>query len=123
VVLVWTFRRELRDPEAADDLERSTQRFIVSRFRLGWAKLAVAKPEPGSSRDSVLTVAAATLAGVVLAALFVNSALNWWWADFLAAPVIAAAPVAEATRITVSPSARLTISMAELEVSGFMPTL
>jgi divalent metal cation (Fe/Co/Zn/Cd) transporter len=68
---------------------------------MGEAGRREALAEPGSSRDSVLTVAAATLAGVTLAALFVNSALNWWWADPLAAPVIAAAPVAEATRITV----------------------
>lgn len=40
--------------------------------------------------DSVLTAAGAVLALVTLGALMLNSALGWWWADSVAALLIAA---------------------------------
>jgi divalent metal cation (Fe/Co/Zn/Cd) transporter len=48
--------------------------------------------------DAILTAASAVLAGLTLAALLVNSLWNWWWADAIAALVIAAALGLEATR-------------------------
>ena len=51
--------------------------------------------------DGVLTAASAALAAVALAALTVNSALAWWWADPAAALLIATALAIEATRIVV----------------------
>lgn len=51
--------------------------------------------------DGILTAASAALAAVALAALLVNSAFGWWWADPTAALLIATALAIEATRIAV----------------------
>jgi len=51
--------------------------------------------------DAVLTLAAASLAGLTLIALLLNSALGWWWADPLVAVVIAAGLGLEALRVTI----------------------
>ena len=51
--------------------------------------------------DGVLTAASAALAAVALAALTVNAAFAWWWADPAAALLIATALAIEATRIVV----------------------
>jgi divalent metal cation (Fe/Co/Zn/Cd) transporter len=51
--------------------------------------------------DAVLTLAAASLAGLTLIALLLNSALGWWWADPLVAVVIAAGLGFEALRVTI----------------------
>ena len=70
---------------------------------LGRRKLRVAAglPSPALRGDGVLTLAAAALAAITLVALVVNSALEWWWADPLAAMVIAAALASEATRVAI----------------------
>lgn len=70
---------------------------------LGRRKLDVAKrlPSPSLRGDAVLTLAAALLAAVTLAALLLNAALDWWWADPLAALLIAAGLGVEAIRVTV----------------------
>ena len=52
--------------------------------------------------DSVLTTAAAALAAITLAALVLNSALDWWWADPCAALLIAAGLTTEAIRVAAS---------------------
>ena len=142
VVLIWRFREERRDPEAAERLERRAQAWIVvamlaSAAYVGAqatrALVAGDHPEPStvgatlavasllvlpwlarlklrvaaglSSQalrgDGILTAAAAALATITLAALVVNSALDWWWADPLAALMIAAALAAEAVRVAV----------------------
>jgi divalent metal cation (Fe/Co/Zn/Cd) transporter len=51
--------------------------------------------------DAVLTIAAAVLAGVTLTGLLLNSALGWWWADPMAAVVIALVLAVEALRVTI----------------------
>jgi divalent metal cation (Fe/Co/Zn/Cd) transporter len=76
---------------------------------LGAAKLRLAGRlgSPALRGDGVLTIAAATLALVTLVtlvtlvALETNSVLGWWWADPVAALVIAIALAAEATRVSV----------------------
>ena len=51
--------------------------------------------------DGILTAAASALAAITLAALLVNSALGWWWADPAAALLIGAALAVEAVRVSV----------------------
>ena len=67
---------------------------------LGRMKLQVASrlPSPALRGDGILSIAAAALAAITLVTLLVNSALGWWWADAVAALVIATALVAEASR-------------------------
>jgi divalent metal cation (Fe/Co/Zn/Cd) transporter len=142
VVLIWRFRGERNDPEAAEHLERRAQKFIViamvaaaalvavgatralvigsnanetvlallvmalSLLFLPWLgrrKLGVAAalPSPALRGDGVLTLAGAALAGITLIALGVDVAFGWWWADPVAALVIAAALAAEAVRVAV----------------------
>jgi divalent metal cation (Fe/Co/Zn/Cd) transporter len=50
--------------------------------------------------DGVLTLAAAVLAAITLAALILDSRFGWWWADATAGAFISVALAAEATRIT-----------------------
>jgi divalent metal cation (Fe/Co/Zn/Cd) transporter len=70
---------------------------------LGIRKLRVAAllQSPALRGDGTLTIAAASLAAITLGALLANSALDWWWADPLAALVIAIALGTEAVRIVV----------------------
>jgi divalent metal cation (Fe/Co/Zn/Cd) transporter len=70
---------------------------------LGAMKLRLAGrlASPALRGDGVLTIAAATLAGVTLVALLMNSVLGWWWTDPVAAMIIAIALAAEATRVAV----------------------
>jgi divalent metal cation (Fe/Co/Zn/Cd) transporter len=76
---------------------------VASLLFLPWlarAKWRVAS-ELGSKAlrgDSLLTGASATLAATTLLALVANAALGWWWADPVAALLIAGALVFEATR-------------------------
>lgn len=142
LILVWRFRTERRDPEAAERLERRAHGWIaaamvivgvyvgVESIRalvggshaeesvfgvilaalslavlpwLGRRKLLVASALPsGALRgDGILTIAAAALAAITLAALLVNSTLGWWWADPSAALVIGAALATEGVRVAV----------------------
>jgi divalent metal cation (Fe/Co/Zn/Cd) transporter len=76
---------------------------IASLLFLPWLARAkwrvAAELESNALRgDSLLTAASAALAGLTLVALVVDSALGWWWADAVAALLIAAALVFEATR-------------------------
>jgi len=64
-------------------------------------RIAAALPSPALRGDGVLTLAAAALAGITLAALGVDVAFGWWWADPVAALVIAAALATEAVRVAV----------------------
>jgi divalent metal cation (Fe/Co/Zn/Cd) transporter len=70
---------------------------------LGVMKLRLAGriESPALRGDSVLTLAAAALAGITLVALLGNSVLGWWWADPAAALLIAIALATEATRVAV----------------------
>jgi divalent metal cation (Fe/Co/Zn/Cd) transporter len=142
VVLVWRFRRERRDPVAAEHLERRAQTWIIaamlavalyigfegtralidgshaesSAFGLAIAAVSLAVLPPlGALKlrlasrlrshalrgDGVLTVAAAALAAITVVALIANYALEWWWADPVAALLIAAALGTEGTRVAV----------------------
>jgi divalent metal cation (Fe/Co/Zn/Cd) transporter len=49
----------------------------------------------------VLTLAAAALAVITLLALFVTSAYGWWWADPVAALIIAVGLAAEGVRVAI----------------------
>lgn len=51
--------------------------------------------------DAVLTLAAAALAAITLCALVANAALGWWWADPVAALVIASALAIEGVRVLI----------------------
>jgi divalent metal cation (Fe/Co/Zn/Cd) transporter len=142
VVLVWRFRRERTDPEAAEHLERRAQTWIIVAMLLVAAYIAIQAvrallegshptssvfgltiaavsllvlpplgllklkvglqlESPALRGDGALTLAAAALAVITLVALIVNSALDWWWADPLAALLIAAALAGEATRVAI----------------------
>ena len=70
---------------------------------LGRQKLRVAAALPSAALrgDGVLTLAAAALAAITLLALFVTSALGWWWADPAAALIIAIGLAAEGLRVTI----------------------
>ena len=69
---------------------------------LGSRKLKVARGlrSPSLRGDAILTLAASALAALTLAALLLNSALDWWWADPAAALLIAFALGTEAVRVT-----------------------
>ena len=64
-------------------------------------RVAAALPSPALRGDGVLTLAAAALAAITLLALFVTSAYGWWWADPVAALIIALGLVAEGVRVAV----------------------
>jgi divalent metal cation (Fe/Co/Zn/Cd) transporter len=141
-ILVWRFRRERGDPQAADRLERRAQALIalamvaialyvgfeairalvnashadesllgvvlavVSLLVLPW--LGRKKLRVGSALqsralrgDAVLTLAAAALAAITLVALLATGALGWWWADPLAALIIAGWLAVEAIRVAI----------------------
>lgn len=49
--------------------------------------------------DAILTLASAALAVTTLAALVVNAALDWWWADPIVALLIASALALEGVRV------------------------
>jgi divalent metal cation (Fe/Co/Zn/Cd) transporter len=142
VVLVWRFRTERKDPQAAERLERRAQTFIVvamfvialyvgfeairaladglhaeesvfgivlaavSLLVLPWLgrqkiRVAAVLASPALRGDGVLTLAAAALAAVTLVALVATSTLGWWWADPLAALVIAVALAVEGARTAI----------------------
>lgn len=142
LVLVWRFRREQNDPDAAEHLERRAQKFIViamiavaalvavgamralvtgshanetllaflvtllSLLFLPWLgrkklQIAAALPSPALRGDGVLTLAAAALSGITVVALVLDFAFGWWWADPVAALVIATALATEAVRVAV----------------------
>jgi divalent metal cation (Fe/Co/Zn/Cd) transporter len=70
---------------------------------LGKLKLdAAAALRSGALRgDGVLTLASAALATTTLAALIVNAAFDWWWADPIVALLIAVALGVEGVRVAV----------------------
>jgi divalent metal cation (Fe/Co/Zn/Cd) transporter len=70
---------------------------------LGMRKFRVATElrSPSLRGDALLTLAAAALAALTLLALLLNSALGWWWADPLAALLIAFVLGTEAVRVAV----------------------
>jgi divalent metal cation (Fe/Co/Zn/Cd) transporter len=70
---------------------------------LGRGKLRVAAALSSAALrgDGVLTLAAAALAVITLLTLVVTSALGWWWADPLAALVIAIGLAAEGVRVAI----------------------
>jgi Co/Zn/Cd efflux system component len=77
---------------------------LISLFVLPWLatrklRVASALPSRALRGDGVLTLAAATLAAITLLALLATARLGWWWADPVAALVIATALALEATRV------------------------
>jgi divalent metal cation (Fe/Co/Zn/Cd) transporter len=78
----------------------------VSLIVLPWLggmkiRLASRLASPALRGDGVLTLAAAVLAAITLTALLLDSAFAWWWADAVAALLIATALAVEATRLAV----------------------
>jgi divalent metal cation (Fe/Co/Zn/Cd) transporter len=67
---------------------------------LARAKLQLAGPLGSTALrgDGVLSLAGAILAGATLASLALDSAFGWWWADAVAALLIAAILLGEGTR-------------------------
>jgi divalent metal cation (Fe/Co/Zn/Cd) transporter len=63
--------------------------------------VASALPSGALRGDGILTVAAAALAAITLAALLVNSRLGWWWADPAAALAIGTVLATEGVRVAV----------------------
>jgi divalent metal cation (Fe/Co/Zn/Cd) transporter len=70
---------------------------------LGRQKLRVATALPSAALrgDGVLTLAAAALAAITLFALFVSSEVGWWWADPVAALIIAIGLAAEGVGLAI----------------------
>jgi divalent metal cation (Fe/Co/Zn/Cd) transporter len=90
----------------ADESTLGTALAIVSLLVLPWLgrrKLQVASRLPSRALrgDGVLTLAAAALAAITLVALLATAALGWWWADPIAALIIAGALATEATRVAI----------------------
>lgn len=67
---------------------------------LGTAKLRLAADleSPGLRSDGVLSLAGSALAAATLVSIVLDSALGWWWADAVAALLIAALLLAESQR-------------------------
>jgi divalent metal cation (Fe/Co/Zn/Cd) transporter len=67
---------------------------------LARAKLRLATPLGSTALrgDGVLSLAGAVLAGATLVSLLLDAALDWWWADAVAALLIAAILLAEGSR-------------------------
>lgn len=70
---------------------------------LGRRKLRVASALSSAAlrADGVLTLAGAALAAITLIALLVVAALGWWWADSIAALVIAVGLAGEGVRVAI----------------------
>jgi divalent metal cation (Fe/Co/Zn/Cd) transporter len=90
----------------ADESTLGAALAIVSLLVLPWLgrrKLQVASRLPSRALrgDGVLTLAAAALAAITLVALLATAALGWWWADPVAALIIAGALATEATRVAI----------------------
>jgi divalent metal cation (Fe/Co/Zn/Cd) transporter len=96
--------RALADETHAESSALGIVLAVASLAFLPWLarrKLTVAHRLPSRALrgDGILSAASAALAAITLAALAASSLFGWWWADPLAALVIAAALVFEATRL------------------------
>ena len=140
-VLIWRFRKEQRDPVAAEHLERrhrpgsswrwawspstsgcrpsaplsrlapgsvglrsDPRRPLPDRAAVAWEAEAARRRRPGESGPSWRRSSDARGCDAGrdhLTALLQNSTLGWWWADPLAALLIAVALATEAVRIAV----------------------
>src|SRR5215831_4043638 len=74
---------------------------VLPRLGRGKLRVAAALPSAALRGDGVLTLAAAALAVITLVTLVAASALGWWWADPLAALVIAVGLAAEGVRVAI----------------------
>jgi divalent metal cation (Fe/Co/Zn/Cd) transporter len=98
--------RALVDGSHADESALGIILASVSVVVLPWLgtrkfRVASALPSPALRGDGVLTIAAAALAAVTLVALLATKVLGLWWADPLAALIIAIALAAEAIRAAI----------------------
>jgi divalent metal cation (Fe/Co/Zn/Cd) transporter len=98
--------RALLNASHADEALLGIPLAVVSILVLPWlgrTKLRVASALPSRALrgDAVLTLAAAALAAITLVALLATGALGWWWADPLAALIIAGSLAVEAVRVAV----------------------
>jgi divalent metal cation (Fe/Co/Zn/Cd) transporter len=72
---------------------------VLARAKL---RLAAALNSPGLRGDGVLSLAGAVLATATLASLLLDAALDWWWADSMAALLIAGMLLIEGPRTVAS---------------------
>jgi divalent metal cation (Fe/Co/Zn/Cd) transporter len=98
--------RALADGSHADESPIGVVIAVVSLLVLPWLatrklRVASALPSRALRGDGVLTLAAATLAAITLLALLATAQLGWWWADPVAALMIATALAVEATRVVI----------------------
>ena len=98
--------RALADGSHADESALGFVVALVSVLVLPWLgrrklRVAAALPSAALRGDGVLTLAGAALAAVTLVALFLTAALGWWWADPVAALVIAIGLFAEGLRAAI----------------------
>lgn len=98
--------RALVDASHADESPLGVVLALLSLLILPWLarmKLRVASDLPSRALrgDAVLTLAAAALAAITLVALLATEAFGWWWADPLAALIIAGFLGLEAVRVAI----------------------
>jgi divalent metal cation (Fe/Co/Zn/Cd) transporter len=98
--------RALLNASHADESALGTGLAAVSLLVLPWLarlklQVAAALPSRALRGDAILTLAAAALAAITLVALALTAGLGWWWADPVAALIIAAALATEAVRIAI----------------------
>jgi divalent metal cation (Fe/Co/Zn/Cd) transporter len=96
--------RALLNASHADESRLGFVLAVVSLLILPWLgrmklRVASALPSRALRGDAVLTLAAAALAAITLIALLATGAFGWWWADPLAALIIAGFLAVEAVRV------------------------
>ena len=139
VALIWRFIVEGRQPDRADQVERTAERIVGAALVVLALYVAIASVRSliesrspldsqladavllasvvllppialrkrqiarrlasGALRaDSVLTGVAAALAGIILLGLTASTRFGWWWADAVAALIVAAVMVREGAK-------------------------
>jgi divalent metal cation (Fe/Co/Zn/Cd) transporter len=72
---------------------------VLARVKL---RLAAGLRSPGLRGDGVLSLAGGILAAATVLSLVLDTALDWWWADAVAALLISAMLLLEGTRTIAS---------------------
>jgi divalent metal cation (Fe/Co/Zn/Cd) transporter len=72
---------------------------LLARAKL---RLAAQLKSPGLRGDGVLSLAGAVLAAATLVSLVVDTTLDWWWADSVAALLVSTLLLVEGARTVTS---------------------
>jgi divalent metal cation (Fe/Co/Zn/Cd) transporter len=75
---------------------------VLPLLALGKLQLAARLKSPGLRGDGVLSLAGAAMAAATLLSLVVDVALDWWWADSVAALLVSTLLVVEGARTVAS---------------------